>query len=588
MLDINKLPHISELPNIETNFKIFAGPGAGKTTWLIKHLKKVLEKSERLSKTKKIACITYTNVAAEEILNRLDCDKSRFSISTIHSFLYLNIVKPFSYLIAKDNEGEELFVINKLNGHEEHIARNDMIRRWIATIENLNHKSYNYFNFTENKKKLIAQLSNIDYSFIDDDVDIIFRKKFGLGIPKSNGELWIYKKKYWHDGILHHEDVLYFSYLIINKSPRVLEFVRNKFPYIFIDEFQDTTELQTWIIKKIAESETIVGVIGDLAQSIYSFTGAKRSDFENLVLKNVQSYKLDKNHRSTRSIINFLNHLRTDITQETTQKTVDGDEVKLLAGSHSNILSWIEKEGFQNTYILTRRNETIEEIKNQIVISGSNLLEKLYLMDSNSSRVKVLHSILMGFKFYLKGYFKEARKEVIRPLKIKAGKSISKHELNSIAIEIIDDLKRKETIQNNLFNYYTNLLDNLYGRYKFRIGSKITNKCKAKRFYESTVISDLLKYIKVDTKSEDTIRTIHSAKGTEFDNTLVYFEKIKDFKNYVFDCTNCLNSDEDDARIYYVGFSRAKRNLFISIPKIDEDVISGINKLNIEYYDCSR
>ena len=71
------------------------------------------------------------------------------------------------------------------------------------------------------------------------------------------------------------------SYKIIENSPRVLEFVRNRFPYIFIDEFQDTTELQTWIIKKIAESETKVGVIGDLAQSIYKFAGAKRSDFEN-------------------------------------------------------------------------------------------------------------------------------------------------------------------------------------------------------------------------------------------------------------------------------------------------------------------
>jgi len=45
MIDINQLPNISELPNIETNFRVFAGPGAGKTTWLIEHLEKVLKES---------------------------------------------------------------------------------------------------------------------------------------------------------------------------------------------------------------------------------------------------------------------------------------------------------------------------------------------------------------------------------------------------------------------------------------------------------------------------------------------------------------------------------------------------------------
>ena len=85
---LNDLPDVSTLDNIETNFKVYAGPGAGKTSWLIDHLERVLKKSDRLERTKQIACITYTNVAAEEIISRLDCDKTRFDISTIHSFLY--------------------------------------------------------------------------------------------------------------------------------------------------------------------------------------------------------------------------------------------------------------------------------------------------------------------------------------------------------------------------------------------------------------------------------------------------------------------------------------------------------------------
>ncbi|MBW1717435.1 MAG: ATP-binding domain-containing protein [Deltaproteobacteria bacterium] len=92
-----------------------------------------------------------------------------------------------------------------------------------------------------------------------------------------------------------------------------------------------------------------------------------------------------------------------------------------------------------------------------------------------------------------------------------------------------------------------------------------------------------MKFIKVDTKSEDTIRTIHSAKGTEFNNTLVHFEDLRDFEKYVFDATSLLDADEDDARIYYVGFSRAKENLFINIPEKNEDTIPRLQGINVDY-----
>jgi DNA helicase-2/ATP-dependent DNA helicase PcrA len=590
MPDINQLPNISELPNIETNFKVFAGPGAGKTTWLIQYLEKVLKESKRLNKTRKIACITYTNVATEEILNRLDCDKSRFDISTIHSFLYRNIIKPFSFLIAEDDNGDKLFEIDKLDGHDEHIPRIDKISSWINTLNigRSGNRQYWYLTRTNEKKQnLYKCLMDIDWKFTtDNSLDLKFRNNHTYGISVDlqlpTSRLVDYKTKYWHDGIMHHEDVLYFSYLIINKSPRILEFVRSKFPYIFIDEFQDTTELQTWIIKKIAELETKIGVIGDLAQSIYKFTGAKRSDFENLQLEGLQSYKLDKNHRSTKNIIDFLNCLRADITQETTDKTIDGEPVKFLVGPVSNVLDWLQENSYVNTYILTRKNETVEEIKNQTGASSDDLLKKLYGIDSNSARVKVLHSILMGFKFYQKGYLKDAIKEALKPLKSKAGKLIPKLELRKIAIKIVDELKKEETVQKSVFNYYMELLNSLDAHYKFQIGSRITGG-NTKSFYESISISDLLMHIRVDTKSEDTIRTIHSAKGTEFECTLVHFEELRDFENYVFDAPNRLDLDEDDARIYYVGFSRAKRNLFINIPEINGNIISKIEKLNIEH-----
>ena len=85
----------NETIDIEHHFKVNAGPGAGKTTWLINHIRNVVQHSKRLGQVKKVACITYTNVAAEKILSNLSDACEYVEIGTIHSFLYKHIVKPY-------------------------------------------------------------------------------------------------------------------------------------------------------------------------------------------------------------------------------------------------------------------------------------------------------------------------------------------------------------------------------------------------------------------------------------------------------------------------------------------------------------
>ena len=67
-----KLKDSDELIDIETNFKLCAGPGAGKTRFLINHINNIILTSERISKVRKIACITYTNVGVDTIISRLE------------------------------------------------------------------------------------------------------------------------------------------------------------------------------------------------------------------------------------------------------------------------------------------------------------------------------------------------------------------------------------------------------------------------------------------------------------------------------------------------------------------------------------
>jgi DNA helicase-2/ATP-dependent DNA helicase PcrA len=583
MKDINNLPVITSLMDIERDFKIYAGPGAGKTTWLVSHLENVLKKSKRLSKTGRIACITYTNVAAEELISRLQCNKDRFDISTIHSFLYRNIIKPFSYLIEKDAQGNRLFDTTKLNGHEEHCVQMDKLRRWINTISELNEKNYNIYNSPSKKPDVIDFLLSLDYAFINDRIELVMRKRGGSGLPHSNGELWIYKSNYWRDGIMHHEDVLYFSYLILCISPRITDFISNKYPYIFIDEFQDTTEIQTWIIDRITELSTRVGVVGDLAQSIYEFSGAKKSDLINFKDGKIDEYKLSQNHRSTRKIVDFLNKLRPDISQEYGSNNIEGKPVLVIVGSIKGAIDWCKSYlSSDDITILTRKNRTVSEISTRIEhMKHEDLLKSLYASDSNDSRVMFISSILRSYKFCEKNDLRNALNEILKSLKKIKDIKILRLEMRRIAIKIIDSLKKESVLEKSIFEFYTELREWVLKEYGITIGSGL-REGTASKFYRSHKVNDVLPFVRVDTKTDDIIRTIHSAKGAEFKNILLHFEETNDFRRYIFDGKKYINMEKDDGRIYYVGCSRAKDNLFLNIPDINDDDIKKIVNMCID------
>lgn len=588
MPDINSLPDISTLSDIETHFKVFAGPGAGKTRWLISHLERVLLESNRLHKTSKIACITYTNVAAEEILNRLKSDKSRFDISTIHSFLYRNVIKPFSYLIENTDDGELLFDTSNLDGHDEHIPRRDIINSWISKISE-GSTQYWYLSSAENYSKLVKCLSDTNWFFGEDGIlKIKFRNQWtnatASEIRMPSSKLFEYKQVSWRKGILHHEDVLYFSHFILSRSTRIIEFIRAKFPYIFIDEFQDTTELQTWLIEKITERHTKVGIVGDIAQSIYKFTGAKRSDFIDFKRGEVSEFKLNYNHRSTKRIIDFLNLLRSDINQEYGQGQPDGVSIKVLVGTIQSAKAWYERN-FPDSplYILTRKNDTVSEINNRIgAAANANLLNDLYSNDTNQQRVRLMHSLLTSFRFHKKGDLKNALNEIYKSLRRASGTSVLKLSLRRLAIKIIDSLQSDANRNKSVAEFYLELRTEVLADYGFNIGSNLS-RGNAKTFYEKHSLNEILPYVKVDTKSDDQVRTIHSAKGTEFENTLVHFETASEFRNYILDGQNHIDDTEDDCRIYYVGCSRAMNRLFISIPVISQNDKDKLDAINVEY-----
>ncbi|MBP3972911.1 ATP-dependent helicase [Bacillus sp. WL1] len=215
--------------DIEHHFKVSAGPGAGKTHWLVNHIKSTLKNSERLEKTRKIACITYTNVAVETILNRLGTQSiNQVEVSTIHSFLYCHVVKPYLFHIA------EVFGVDfqKIKGHDNIKPKYTKVQSWLenhSMIEELKHP-YTIKQLLmrqDNKQALFNWLSSTKYSF-NSDLTLKLRGEDRKAqhlrniIRTLEMDLLSYKKLYWQDGKIDHDDVLYFSYELIKRCPFIL------------------------------------------------------------------------------------------------------------------------------------------------------------------------------------------------------------------------------------------------------------------------------------------------------------------------------------------------------------------------------
>lgn len=298
------------LGTIDQSFKVSAGPGAGKTHWLVNHIKNVIHNSNRLFKTKKVGCITYTNIAVETIQKRLDTSSNNISVTTIHSFLYQNIIKPYITFIPEEYE----LNVNSVNGHDEIITSSKKVISWLESHPEKSKLSHPFtFNqltkLPNNKNALINWLEslscNIDdkgiIDFIaDDSKAVIYTRGQGRGVNHKclnilRKDLIQYKKQYWKEGKLSHDDVLFFSYILLKKYPYIGNIIAERYPYLFFDEFQDTNPIQFEILKVLSSQDIVIGIIGDLVQSIYGFQGAEPSQFKDFKTKDMAEYILNEN-----------------------------------------------------------------------------------------------------------------------------------------------------------------------------------------------------------------------------------------------------------------------------------------------------
>ena len=569
-----------DLIPIEQHFRISAGPGAGKTYWLVNHIENVLQNSNRMGCYRKIACITYTNIAVETIVKRMGFIADRVEVSTIHGFIYANIIKPYMSFIASDYE----FDVTRMEGHDEHFISRKKIVEWLTNHPNKSRFAAPYTlqqltKLDHNISAVGSWLSSLSYTLNGNNIefsidnakafymDSTTRRNLGTitCLNKLLPGLLDYKKLFWKNGVLHHDDVLYFGYILLQKYPFIIQVLRSKFPYFFVDEFQDTSPIQAAILKTIGESETVVGVIGDKAQSIYGFQGADPNYFTSFSLPDIQDYLIADNRRSSIEIINVLNHVRRDIVQNPI-RAINGENVIMYVGDINIALNEAIRKADGKLTVLSRDNITSNALKRQMNSSWplTDLVSSLRNIDERIRRSTVISS-LTAIELAQQKKFKEAIKEM---------------EKNFTGIK--DKHYRKKTALSKIC-----FLTSLYSDYKslplFKFYELVKEHVKtdmvkltrgaARQFYDSTTYEQLAVCIKL-ADDDSPSRTIHKSKGDEFDSVLIVLGKEADLKFLL--QPPLLNEEQ---RVFYVGVSRAKNKLSICSSTLSADEEDKIKHL---------
>lgn len=566
------------IDDTNANFKVIAGPGAGKTHWLVAHIKNVLRNSNRINRVSKIACISYTTVASNEIKMRLQESGDKVECSTIHSFLYNNIVKPYAYLCSEELDFE------KIDGHDEHMPSFGFIKIWLEKFSGLSLQNQTFLLYQTNTQDLINFFADLNWQFTGNDLVLTPQNRWkGVKIkfPITKVKCFkSYKCLYWEEGALHHEDVLYFAYNILRNYPILREFISSKFPFIFIDEFQDTNPIQTQIIKWLEFSGSKIGVIGDIAQSIYKFQGAVPEQFKNFESSNQQNFIIKGNRRSTQSVIDFLNHLQKAFRQEKIRKdNFDCPVIVTVGGNHRNnvdravnhIKFGIQKDNIKPR-ILVRNNDLVTQIKKELDHKPNDIWSEFNNVDNSSGRTRCLYSLFTGFQYALQQRFDDSVRAILKIFSSRKGqlreplKGIIEGELRKkgISLELLEHFisQKANMLKKRLIEFYNEDFVAILTKYEISI-SKINRAGKPKTFFENHSVKELFDNLRIKEDNDD-ITTIHNSKGAEFDTVGVCFEE----ENYIRYILEPDLEHDEESRIYYVAFSRAKDHLILSFSSL--------------------
>lgn len=302
---------------------VIAGAGSGKTRVLTYRIAHLLNKGVPAHA---VLALTFTNKAAREMKERITAiagyNNSRYLwMGTFHS-IFARILRneadklgyPSSYTIYDATDSRSLVrTIIKEMGLDDKVYKPAAVASRISAAKN-------------NLLTARAYASNSSITTRDSMAKVPMLSEIYLR----------YASRCYKSGAMDFDDLLMNTNILFRDHPAVLESYQERFKYILVDEYQDTNYSQYLIIKRLSEKHRNLCVVGDDAQSIYSFRGARienilnfRNDYPGYAL-----YKLERNYRSTKTIVNAANsiiiHNKGQISKKVYSENIPGNRIRLM------------------------------------------------------------------------------------------------------------------------------------------------------------------------------------------------------------------------------------------------------------------
>ncbi len=237
----------------------------------------------------------------------------------------------------------------------------------------------------------------------------------------------IYETRCQAAGAMDFDDILMKTNQLFNSSEKILEKYQDKFQYILVDEYQDTNYSQYMIIHKLAMKHNNICVVGDDAQSIYAFRGARIENMLNFKndYPNTRIFKLEQNYRSTQNIVNAANNLikknKNQIPKNIfsvkslgskiniSQAFTDTEEAYIIANSISD-LHFREHVNLSDFAILYRTNSQSRTLED--ALRKKNIAYKIFGGISFYQR-KEIKDLVAYFRLIINHHDDEAFKRII-------------------------------------------------------------------------------------------------------------------------------------------------------------------------------